>query len=95
MFLCFVLAHFYKNKYNIAQANALQSTDRNVLLFTCDDISYFVYYQFYIVEMTGENSKLIGYWMSEKKMQKLNWIEFSHVCKNHGFELIKVRPLEI
>lgn len=40
--------------------------------------------------MTGENSKLIGYWMSEKKIQKLNWVEFSQVCKNHGFQLIKV-----
>lgn len=25
--------------------------------------------------------KIVGYWMSEKKSQKLNWIEFVKVCR--------------
>ncbi|KAK6642229.1 hypothetical protein RUM44_013952 [Polyplax serrata] len=36
------------------------------------------------------SKKIIGYWMSEKKTQKLNWSEFKFVCKKHGFDLIKV-----
>lgn len=42
-------------------------------------------------------SKVIGYWISEKKSQKLNWTEFNSVCKKHGFDLVKLdlsRPLE-
>ncbi|XP_014242752.1 inositol-tetrakisphosphate 1-kinase-like [Cimex lectularius] len=41
--------------------------------------------------------KVIGYWMSEKKSQKLNWSEFAKVCRDHGFELVKLnldRPLD-
>ncbi|XP_071441836.1 inositol-tetrakisphosphate 1-kinase-like [Hetaerina americana] len=41
--------------------------------------------------------KVIGYWMSEKKTQKLNWKEFRNVCREHGFELVKIDlscPLE-
>uniref|UniRef100_A0A0A9Y7G0 Inositol-tetrakisphosphate 1-kinase n=2 Tax=Lygus hesperus TaxID=30085 RepID=A0A0A9Y7G0_LYGHE len=34
--------------------------------------------------------RVIGYWMSEKKSQKLNWSEFSKVCREHGFELVKL-----
>ncbi|BES99604.1 Inositol 1, 3, 4-trisphosphate 5/6-kinase [Nesidiocoris tenuis] len=34
--------------------------------------------------------RVIGYWMSEKKSQKLNWSEFSKVCRKHGFELVKL-----
>jgi len=26
-------------------------------------------------------SKVIAYWMSEKKSQKLNWTEFGSVCR--------------
>lgn len=40
--------------------------------------------------MTDSTPNLIGYWMPEKKIQKLNWSEFTSVCKNHGFELVKV-----
>ncbi|XP_067011901.1 inositol-tetrakisphosphate 1-kinase isoform X2 [Anabrus simplex] len=42
-------------------------------------------------------SKVIGYWMSEKKRQKLNWSEFGCVCKKNGYDLVKLdlaRPLE-
>lgn len=45
--------------------------------------------------MTEANNKLIGYWMSDKKTQKLNWTEFAVVCRNHGYELVKVHPLEM
>ncbi|XP_046382795.1 inositol-tetrakisphosphate 1-kinase-like [Ischnura elegans] len=41
--------------------------------------------------------KVIGYWMSEKKSQKLNWKEFGNVCREHDFQLVKIdllRPLE-
>ncbi|GLV35794.1 hypothetical protein CBL_01054 [Carabus blaptoides fortunei] len=47
--------------------------------------------------MTGERPKLIAYWMSEKKIQKLNWTEFGNVCRNHGYELIMLdldKPLD-
>lgn len=27
------------------------------------------------------DSKILGYWMSEKKSQKLNWTEFARVCR--------------
>ncbi|KAK7789705.1 hypothetical protein R5R35_012307 [Gryllus longicercus] len=40
---------------------------------------------------------VIGYWMSEKKRQKLNWMEFGKVCRKHGYELVKLDlslPLE-
>lgn len=36
------------------------------------------------------SSKVIGYWMSDKKRQKLNWSEFRNVCKKHGYDLIKL-----
>ncbi|KDR10607.1 Inositol-tetrakisphosphate 1-kinase [Zootermopsis nevadensis] len=44
-----------------------------------------------------KSSKLIGYWMSEKKSQKLNWTEFGNICRKYGFDLVKLdlsRPLE-
>ncbi|XP_065215327.1 inositol-tetrakisphosphate 1-kinase-like isoform X2 [Planococcus citri] len=49
--------------------------------------------------MSDSQSKrpIIGYWMSERKRQKLNWQEFGNVCRNEGFELVKIdleRPLE-
>lgn len=34
--------------------------------------------------------KVIGYWMSEKKAQKLKWSEFKYVCRKYGFDLIKL-----
>lgn len=42
-------------------------------------------------------SMVIGYWMSDRKSQKLNWIEFGKVCRQHGYELVKLdldKPLE-
>ncbi|XP_014281035.1 inositol-tetrakisphosphate 1-kinase [Halyomorpha halys] len=45
----------------------------------------------------NKQRKIIGYWMSEKKSQKLNWSEFAKVSRSHGFDLVKVdlnRPLE-
>lgn len=41
--------------------------------------------------------QVIGYWMSEKKSQKLNWKEFGNVCRKFGFDLVKIDlsyPLE-
>ncbi|CAB3382726.1 Hypothetical predicted protein [Cloeon dipterum] len=41
--------------------------------------------------------QVIGYWMSEKKSQKLNWSEFAGVCKLNGIELVKLdlqKPLD-
>lgn len=35
-------------------------------------------------------TRIIGYWMSEKKRQKLNWAEFSITCRKHGFDLVKL-----
>ena len=32
----------------------------------------------------------IAFWMSEKKCQKINWVEFQQICQKYGFELIKV-----
>ncbi|XP_050422238.1 inositol-tetrakisphosphate 1-kinase-like [Adelges cooleyi] len=40
---------------------------------------------------------VIGYWMSDRKSQKLNWVEFGKVCRKHGYELVKLdldKPLE-
>ncbi|XP_031340666.1 inositol-tetrakisphosphate 1-kinase-like isoform X2 [Photinus pyralis] len=34
--------------------------------------------------------KRIAYWVSEKKMKKLNWFEFEGVCNNFGYELFKL-----
>lgn len=42
-------------------------------------------------------ANIIGYWMSEKKSQKLNWTEFASVCRAHGYSLVKINldiPLE-
>lgn len=42
-------------------------------------------------------ANIIGYWMSEKKSQKLNWTDFASVCRAHGYSLIKINldiPLE-
>lgn len=44
-----------------------------------------------------ENRPIIGYWMSERKRQKLNLQEFANVCRHNGFEFVKIdleRPLE-
>lgn len=44
-----------------------------------------------------QGNNVIGYWMTEKKRQKLNWSEFGAVCRKHGYELVKLdltRPLE-
>lgn len=49
------------------------------------------------METSKVGSKVIGYWMSEKKRQKLNWSEFRNVCKKHGYDLIKLdltKPLD-
>ncbi|XP_012264305.1 inositol-tetrakisphosphate 1-kinase-like [Athalia rosae] len=34
-----------------------------------------------------DNRKIIGYWISEKKRQKLNWSDFQTVCARNGFIL--------
>ncbi|KAL1138602.1 hypothetical protein AAG570_008665 [Ranatra chinensis] len=39
-------------------------------------------------ESRGE--RVIGYWMSEKKSQKLNWSEFAKVCRAQGYDLVKL-----
>lgn len=42
-------------------------------------------------------TRVIAYWMSEKKIQKLNWAEFRNVSRKYGFDLVKLdleRPLE-
>ncbi|XP_049768589.1 inositol-tetrakisphosphate 1-kinase-like [Schistocerca cancellata] len=43
-------------------------------------------------KMTEQKGRpnIIGYWMSEKKRQKLNWTEFGTTCKRHGFDLVKL-----
>ncbi|XP_075232721.1 inositol-tetrakisphosphate 1-kinase-like [Lycorma delicatula] len=44
-----------------------------------------------------QQTKVIGYWMSEKKSQKLNWTDFSTVCRKYGYKLVKLNldvPLE-
>jgi len=34
------------------------------------------------INMTeSKPSRVIAYWMSEKKIQKLNWTEFRNVCR--------------
>ncbi|PSN35245.1 Inositol-tetrakisphosphate 1-kinase [Blattella germanica] len=40
--------------------------------------------------MENKPSKVIGYWLSEKKTQKLNWTEFGNVCGKYGFDLVKL-----
>ncbi|RZC32576.1 inositol-tetrakisphosphate 1-kinase [Asbolus verrucosus] len=35
-------------------------------------------------------NKRIACWMSEKKIQKINWIEFENTCKQYGFGLFKL-----
>ncbi|KAJ9589652.1 hypothetical protein L9F63_017141 [Diploptera punctata] len=40
--------------------------------------------------MENKSTKVIGYWLSEKKTQKLNWTEFNFVCRKYGFELVKL-----
>lgn len=47
--------------------------------------------------MSKKPANVIGYWMSEKKSQKLNWTEFASVCRAHGYSLVKINldiPLE-
>lgn len=34
--------------------------------------------------------KIIGYWMTERKKQKINWNEFEVLCENEGFILKSV-----
>ncbi|XP_046625261.1 inositol-tetrakisphosphate 1-kinase-like [Neodiprion virginianus] len=34
-----------------------------------------------------DDRKVIGFWISEKKRQKLNWSEFERVCAKNGFTL--------
>ncbi|XP_063216966.1 inositol-tetrakisphosphate 1-kinase-like [Bacillus rossius redtenbacheri] len=48
-------------------------------------------------EKGKQPARMIGYWMSEKKRQKLNWKEFAAVCRKQGFDLVKLdlsRPLQ-
>lgn len=40
--------------------------------------------------MENKPPKVIGYWLSEKKTQKLNWTEFGIVCRKYGFDLVKL-----
>ncbi|KAL1506714.1 hypothetical protein ABEB36_006026 [Hypothenemus hampei] len=35
-------------------------------------------------------NKRIAVWMSEKKLQKMNWQELETVCEKHGFEVFKL-----
>nr|CAH7760886.1 unnamed protein product [Callosobruchus chinensis] len=36
------------------------------------------------------SNKRIAVWMSEKKLQKVNWEEFESVCHSYGFEVFKL-----
>lgn len=36
------------------------------------------------------NFKLIGYWMSKKKLHKINWTEFRNTSRKYGYELKEV-----
>lgn len=36
------------------------------------------------------SSRRIAIWMSEKKMQKMNFQEFETICSKYGFEVFKV-----
>lgn len=40
-------------------------------------------------------NKRIAVWMSEKKLQKINWQEFEAACISRGFELFKVSKFNI
>lgn len=37
-----------------------------------------------------EKIKNIGVWMSDKKSQKLNWMQLTKACNSHGYNLVKV-----
>ncbi|XP_074100801.1 inositol-tetrakisphosphate 1-kinase isoform X2 [Cotesia typhae] len=37
-----------------------------------------------------KEKSIIGYWISEKKQQKLNWKEFKNICEQKGFVLKKI-----
>ncbi|XP_031788759.1 inositol-tetrakisphosphate 1-kinase isoform X1 [Nasonia vitripennis] len=41
----------------------------------------------------GDQKRVIGYWISEKKRQKFNWTEFEDVCAKEGF-LLKMINIE-
>lgn len=36
------------------------------------------------------SNKRVALWMSEKKLQKINWLELERTFKEHGFTLFKV-----
>ncbi|KAK3907991.1 Inositol-tetrakisphosphate 1-kinase [Frankliniella fusca] len=44
--------------------------------------------------MENESTRVIGYYVTEKKNAKMNWSEFGNVCRNHGFSLMKVNLQE-
>lgn len=35
-------------------------------------------------------SKRIAVWLSDKKLQKMNWQEFENICNKNGFEVFRV-----
>lgn len=37
----------------------------------------------------------IAYWISDKKMQKINWKEFEIICMKYDFEIFKVSIIHI
>lgn len=41
-----------------------------------------------IVKMPS--NKRIAVWLSEKKLQKMNWQEFETICNENGFEVFRV-----
>ncbi|XP_063903581.1 inositol-tetrakisphosphate 1-kinase-like [Zophobas morio] len=47
--------------------------------------------------MSNLPNRRIACWMSEKKIQKINWSEFEETCKKYGFGLFKLdlsKPIE-
>ncbi|CAH0387313.1 unnamed protein product [Bemisia tabaci] len=48
-------------------------------------------------EVAKKPQRIIGYWLSDKKSKKKNWLDFGQICRNHGFHLVKLdlnKPLE-
>lgn len=39
------------------------------------------------------SNKRIAVWLSDKKLQKMNWQEFEIICNEHGFEVFRVSNL--
>lgn len=41
------------------------------------------------------SSKRIAVWLSDKKLQKMNWQEFETICNENGFEVFRVGNLNL